>query len=157
MIQASRRQLESLIGKLQFMSNCIKPGRLFISRLLNDMKGMNRCKYYTLSECVRSDIWWWYLFLPNFGGTSVMWLTDSVELDSEMAVDACLIGAGGVSKKEYFRVAFPVHPRESHIKITHLELWAVIVGIRVWGNRLTGKIFHIKSDNEAVATIINTG
>ena len=27
----SRNQMESLIGKLQFMSNCIRPGRLFVS------------------------------------------------------------------------------------------------------------------------------
>ena len=62
----TRRQLESLIGKLQFMSNCIKPGRLFISRLLNFMKGLKRDKYYYLDEEIRKDIKWWYCFSQAF-------------------------------------------------------------------------------------------
>ena len=31
----TRTQLESLIGKLQFVAACVRPGRIFISRLLN--------------------------------------------------------------------------------------------------------------------------
>ena len=39
---ATRREMESLIGKLQFMGKCIKPGRVFIARLINWMKGLSR-------------------------------------------------------------------------------------------------------------------
>ena len=42
----TRRELECLIGKLQFVSNCVRPGCLFISRLLAEMK---RGQFYTLS------------------------------------------------------------------------------------------------------------
>ena len=46
----TRRQLESLIGKLQFMSNVVRPGRLFVSRLLTEMKKMQRGKQYYINQ-----------------------------------------------------------------------------------------------------------
>ena len=102
----TRRQLESLIGKLQFMSNCIWPGRLFISRLLMEMKQMKRDKFYPMSAEVRKDIKWWYLFLPGFKGTLILWLLDVEQIDQEFATDACMVAAGGVSGDTYFRCKF---------------------------------------------------
>ena len=55
----TRRELESLVGKLQFVSNCVRPGRLFVSRLLTEFKVMIRGKQYKLSEQARKDIKWW--------------------------------------------------------------------------------------------------
>ena len=86
-----------------------------------------------------------------------MWLIDVIEIDAEMAVDACLELAGGVRGDESFTVQFPERLKTPDHNITHYELWAVIIGIRLWGSQLTGKVIRIKSDNEAVATIINTG
>ena len=57
-VTCMRRQLESLIGKLQFMSNCIGPGRLFVSRLLEEMKGMQRNKVYLVNQEMRKDVKW---------------------------------------------------------------------------------------------------
>ena len=156
-VTCSRQQLESLIGKLQFMSNCIKPGRLFISRMLMEMKAMCRGKYYKINQELRKDIKWWYLFLPGFNGTCIMWLLDVAEVDSEFAVDACMVGSGGISAQEYFRTEFPREFRNQEHKITHLELWSVIIAVRIWGSQMTGKIIRVRSDNEAVACIINTG
>ena len=154
----TRRQLESLVGKLQFMSNCIRPGRLFVSRLLAEMKGMRRDRYYKISEEMRKDIKWWYLFIPSFEGTCILWLTDVMEVDSELAVDACLKGAGGVRQEEYYRVIFPQDMIRKHqYKITHLELWAVIIAVRIWGRELTGKIIRVKTDNIAVKHLVNSG
>ena len=152
----SRNNLESLIGKLQFMSNCIKPGQLFVSRLLQAMKGMKRGQQYKLTEQMRKDIKWWYLFLPGFLGTSVLWLLDVLEVDSEFATDSCLQGVGGVRGWEYFRCKFPKHVRRD-TSIVHLELWAIIIAIRIWGEECACKVIRVKTDNEAVAKILNTG
>ena len=46
----TRNQLESLVGKLQFMSNVVRPGRLFMSRLLNELRAMERGKVYHIAE-----------------------------------------------------------------------------------------------------------
>ena len=86
----NRKQMESLVGKLQFISGCVRPGRLFVSRLLNEMKGMKNGQWYRLTDQARKDIQWWYEFIPDFQGSSIMWLLDVFEVDSELAVDACL-------------------------------------------------------------------
>ena len=36
-------------------------------------------------------------------------------------------------------------------------MWAVMVGLKVWGAQLKGKYFWVHVDNEAVATVLNTG
>ena len=150
------RQLESLIEKLQFMSNCIRPGHLFVSRLLAELKQMSRGKFYYVNNELRKDIKWWYTFLPGYTGTSILWLLDCVEVDSEMVMDACMQQAGAISDKEIFSVKFPNRVKKG-AHITHLELWAVILSIKCWGDHFRGKILRIKTDNEAVAQIINTG
>ena len=38
----TRNELESLIGKLQFISNCVKSARVFITRMLDNLKQMPR-------------------------------------------------------------------------------------------------------------------
>ena len=155
----TRRQLESLVGKLQFISNRVKPGRLFISRILMLLKDMKCGEWYVLSEQVRQDIKWWYLYLPGFKGEGILWMLDIPKIDAEMAVDACLVGAGGVHHSECYKTEFPDHIKigKGETNIAHLELWAVIIGIRLWGKELRGKIIKVKSDNEVVSTIINTG
>ena len=145
-IDTTRHELEVLVGKLQFVSNCVRPGRL------------RRGVKYVLNPQARKDIMWWYNFIPEFEGTCVMWLLEVNKVDAEIAVDACLVGVGGISKNSYYRVEFPKCFRSKlGLQITHLELWAVILAIRAWGHSCTGKIITVKSDNEAVATIINTG
>ena len=153
----TRRDLECLIGKLQFLSNCVRSGCLFVSRLLNEMKGMQRGVWYDVTEEARKDILWWYSFLPQFKGTSVMWMLNCAEMDAEMSVDACLVGAGGLCENTYYRLRFPKHILAKKHSIVHLEMWAVIIAIRAWGDLLRGKYITIRSDNEAVTAIINTG
>ena len=150
----TRNQLESLIRKLQFLSNCVRPGRLFVSCLLTQLKGMSRGKYYPLAEETRKDVKWWYLFLPGYSGTSIMWMVDCVKIDGEMAMDSCLKGTGGWCGNEVFSERFP---KREYKHITHLELWAVILSVKLWGKKLAGKIISIHTDNEAVACILNTG
>ena len=133
----TRTQLESIIGKLQFVSNVVRPGRLFVSRLLAEMKTMSRGHWYTISDEIRKDLKWWYIFIPQFQGTGILWLLDSFSVDEEFAVDACLTGAGGCCKQQYFRTRFPKELLTSQVKITHLELWAIIIGVKLWGHHMT--------------------
>ena len=119
---------------------------------------MDRGKYYKLTEEVRKDIRWCYLYLPQFTGTSILWLLDVFEVDAEFASDACLVALGAVCQNEYICARFPQDILQvKGTNITHLELWAVIIGVRTWGPKLRGKIIRVKTDNEAVAHIVNSG
>ena len=73
--KASLRDIQSLIGKLNFVAACVKSGRIFISRLIKWLKVLYKEKPGTLHiipEFAKKDILWWYRFLPHYNGISMM-------------------------------------------------------------------------------------
>ena len=152
----TRKQLESLIGKLQFVAACVRPGRVFISRLLNKLRGLNSTGNYDMDSQVLKDMYWWYKFLPTYNGVSILWPEQCLNPDQCIASDASGVGAGGICwGVGYFRVRFPQHLKNTNI--AHLEMWGVIISIRVWGHRLRGKKVVIKCDNDSVCHVVNHG
>ena len=152
---ANRKEAESLVGKLQFMGKCIKPGRIFIARLINWMKTLDRQHKHTIPMGARRDIAWWARYITQFNGKSIIWMHTNPEVDSIIATDASKAGYGGIAGKEYFRGRFPQAWKTRNI--AELEIRAVIVALKVWAHKLTGQYFWVHVDNEAVATVINSG
>ena len=70
---------------------------------------MTPSKWYQLSSQARQDIRWWYEFLSNFKGSSIMWLIDAEETDSEMSMDASLKGTGGCQVIGIIGSCFPLN------------------------------------------------
>ena len=56
-----------------------------------------------------------------------------------------------------FAVRFPQRIKAEYSHITHLELWAIIIAVKVWDNTLRGKVIRINTDNEAVSHLLNSG
>ena len=104
---ATRKELESLIGKLQFTSKCVKPGRTFISRLIQWLRTMNREHKYTILTEARKDIAWWGQFLQQHNGVSILWLTKIPKVDKVITTDVCPKGYGGICGQQYFHAEFP--------------------------------------------------
>ena len=97
--KAKRREAESLIGKLQFVAKCVKAGRVFLSRLINWIRGMDRRYEYSIPTEARKDIAWWGRFIEEFNGVSLIWLHKSLGPDTILASDACLEGFGAFMEK----------------------------------------------------------
>ena len=55
---AKRREVESLVGKLQFMAKCVKAGRIFLGRLIQWIRVMDRRYNYSIPIEARKDIAW---------------------------------------------------------------------------------------------------
>ena len=152
---AKRREAESLIGKLQFLAKCIKAGRIFLSRLINWVRGMDRSTSYKITPEAKKDIAWWGKCAEQFNGISLVWLHRNPIPDNLIATDTCLIGVGGTYGEQYLRGRFPQHLRNQNIAL--LEFLAMMVALKVWGDQLKGTYFWIHVDNEAVASILNSG
>ena len=134
----SRRELESLIGKLQFAGNCVRPGRLFVSRLLKLLKGMKRNRTYQVTKMAQKDIRWWLQYMKHYSGVSILWMDHVPTPDRILASDACLPAAGGNINDQVFVVKLPKHIRHNS-QIVHLEGWPLIITLKVWGPKLKGK------------------
>ena len=64
---ARKRELESLLGLLQHAAKVVRPGRRFVSRLIQVMSGAkNRDHFVWLVTDVRSDITWRDRFLATW-------------------------------------------------------------------------------------------
>ena len=84
-----------------------------------------------------------------------MWLHTFPSVDQVLATDASKKGFGGILGEQYFRGRFPQAWQNRNI--AGLEIRAVIVALKIWGAQLRGKYFWVHVDNEAIASIINTG
>ena len=69
----TRRQLQLLLGKLSFVTACIRPGQIFMSRLLNRLRSLpSKPSRFPVTSDMLSDIDWWLTFLPHFNGSAEM-------------------------------------------------------------------------------------
>ena len=116
---------------------------------------MGRGEQHYITEEARRDIAWWERFMQDYNGISILWYTKIPEADGAIASDACPKGFGAICGKEYIQGTFPEELQGSNI--AHLEIMAVVIALRTWHHKLKGKYFWIMVDNEAVATILNTG
>ena len=127
---ARRREVESLIGKLQFLAKCIRAGQIFLARLIQWIRGMDRRLLYQVPLEARKDIAWWARFVETYNGVSILWLIKEPSTDIILQTDACLKGYGGICGQQYFRGRFPLKDQSRNIAI--LEMWAVRVALKIW-------------------------
>ena len=113
------KEVQSIIGKLNFVAKCVKPARIFIGRMLNFLREMPRKGTTRLTEEFKGDILWWFTYLPNFNGVALINNNRWSLPDEVLASDACLSGCGAVCGQEFFHRDFPKFILDCmiHIKI----------------------------------------
>ena len=143
------------MGKLQFICAVVRPGRVFISRVLHTLRNNYEEKEVVLDDEFKKDIYWWKKFLPDCNGVGILWMLHIKQPNRIGSSDACLEAMGAVCGKEYIKIRFPPEWRGSNI--ANLELLAIIVMVKTWGEQFKGKSVLFKCDNEAVVNVVNTG
>ena len=157
--QASLKEIQSLIGKLNFVACCVRPGHIFISRLIRWLKVLykeDKCEHL-IPEYVKKDILWWYRFLPTYNGVSMMMYEQWLNPDELFFSDACLVGCGGFWQGRYFHKLFPDKIKRKNFNINVLEMIAIIICLKIWGNHFRGKRIQIFCDNFAICQVISSG
>ena len=155
--KCNKKQMQSLIGKLSFVTNCVRGGRIFISRLIDCLKEFSDKEYRCIGQETKKDISWWQKFLPTFNGVSMLWPYDRMQPNSLLASDASLIGRGGTCGKEYCHFRFSENILLQTDNITQRELFTIMVVVKLWCKKLKGHRVHFFTDNEAAMYAINNG
>jgi len=155
---ASRKEIQSLVGKLQFTARCVPAGRLFISRMLDLLRGLKSQGHRRrVSGEFRKDLLWWSRFIDSFSGISMMLDQQWLSPDTIISTDACLTGGGGWTEGEYFGFVFPGFVQDKNWHINTLELLVLMVALRLWSSRLKGHKVKVFCDNSATVSVINSG
>ena len=157
---ATKSQIQSLIGKLMFVSKCVKQSRIFLARILAVLRSVSHGNANTqvrLSTEFKKDLAWWRRFLPLYNGVSYIYNAPWSSPDAVFSTDACLSGCGGVCKGEFFHVEFPPLLLARELSINALEILAVVIACKLWGHMWTHRRILLYCDNQATVMVLNSG
>ena len=150
------RELQSLLGLLNYATGCIVPGRTFLRRLYDLTIGI-ACPHYKilLTNDARADLAAWLLFMQSFNGRCMFLYDDWTPWDMvRLYTDAAsTIGCAGVFGENWFAVRWPLEFQNYHINV--LELFPIVVAVEMWGDKMANHKILFLSDNEATVHVIN--
>ena len=100
----SKRQLQSLIGRLVHVAKCVEPGRIFISRLLQALRAFGNRWYIKVTEDMKADLHWFVEFLTPMNSLS---LIPRFTPHRVIHVDFSLTGVGGTDGRSAYAAEWP--------------------------------------------------
>jgi hypothetical protein len=95
--KCTKQDLLSLIGLLAFAAKVVKPGRMFIRRLIDLSTSVSSLHHYIyLNREARADINWWVRFMPDWNGMAIIHPTPVTSIELKLYTDASEVGFGCV-------------------------------------------------------------
>ena len=155
----TRRQLQSLLGELSFVTACVRPGRIFMSRLLNRLRSLpsKPPSCFPVTRDMLSDIDWWLTFLSHFNGSAMIALRARDFHDVLFTSDSSLHRGGATCFDECTSFAFPRDIEELALHINALELFVLVMAVKSWAPKFAGSRFQISCDNDAAVQVVRSG
>ncbi len=152
--RVTKRQLQSLAGKLNFAAKVVRGGRTFMRRILNSISRLQRPHHRTrLSNAAKQDILWWRNFMYGFNGVSTF--SDDTDIASIMS-DACGAGGGAFCQGDFIYFNWESDlPNLSELPINYKEAAAAAIGVIKWAEAFPGYTIYVYIDNQCAVSIIN--
>ncbi|MCG7866997.1 MAG: hypothetical protein JAY74_11590 [Candidatus Thiodiazotropha taylori] len=157
------KQMQSLIGSLNFACRAITPGRPFCRRLINAICGLSKSYHFLrINANMKKDLELWLQFFKGFNGVSVFhdryWVSnEDIQLFTD-SVGGSSRGFGAFFAGKWAYGPWPQSWSEQGIlgDITALELFPLLVALHIWGEALRNKKILFRVDNLAVVHIVNS-
>lgn len=150
------KELQSIIGLLNFCCQVVVPGRSFLRRLTDLTKNVSKPHHrITLNKESRRDLHAWQIFADHFNGKQLLlhkrWFSsDTLHLHTDASG---AIGFGAILNSHWFYGTWP-RCWESH-DITFKELLPIVISLEIWGLQLKDQCIILHTDNAAVVHIVN--
>jgi hypothetical protein len=129
---ATRHNLQVLLGKLFHAGKCCLAARLFVGRMLATLRATTPSGSITLSHSFRADLQWWHSMVPSYNGRLLIQLSRPTHHLYIRLHDLDIT----ISTLTHF-TTLPIPPsilRPSRGS-THLELFAVLGALTLWGTQ----------------------
>ena len=149
----TKRQLQSILGQLLHVAKCVRPARLFVSRLLDKLRE-TKGLHLNVNADMRADFRWFQEFCAQWNGVSYM---AAVTPTRHIYVDACLSGIGASDgAAAYAGQVAPVE--DGACNITELETVNIVVALHTFlTHRDAGSHVQIHCDNKAAVQVLQSG
>ena len=160
-----KRELLSLIGHLSFAAKVVKPGRLFLRRLIDaSTRAQHLHHRIHISAETRRDIDWWLAFLPSWNGVAYIQSPPIPNNELHLFTDASALGIGGVFGDRWFSLPLSTFsqapwlpPQAEPFNINFWELVALVVAFHTWGAHFQDMQVAIHTDNLPLVHIWSRG
>ena len=144
--KATKRELMELIGFLSFAAKVVKPGRIFLRRLIDLSTTVVSMEHYvTLNEEARADVKWWQDFLPSWNGVEFLQGEPVSSDELELYTDASGLGFGCVYGNKWALGEW-VDPWKGY-PIFVREFFAIWIAIHTWGDAWVDKQVVVHTDS----------
>ena len=149
-IRLTKRVLESLLGKLLYISRCVKNSCAFLNRMLQTLRDHHDVDHIYPSKGFYQHLLWFLKFLQSFNGV-IQFCKDPVAY--VVHVDATLSHIGGAWGSRVYASEIPFND----LAITQCEMYNIVVAAKLWGHEWRDKVVNIKCDNKSAVAVCSTG
>ena len=152
------RNLQSLLGLLNFCCKCIRPGRAFLRRLWDLLShhssSLNAAINISLTSCAAQDLRVWCIFLQQFNGISLLSQVTWQHADKiHLFTDASKKGYAFCYGSKWFGGTWS--PHFSALNILVLEFIPVVMCVEFFAECFSNKGLILHIDNLALVHVIN--
>ena len=154
-----KRDILSLMGKLNYCSQVIVAGQMFMRRIIDVSKQVKHLHewVYLNSEC-RKDIQWWIHNIEVNNGTCWFPRQFNVENANIMFTDASGFAAAAVLDGSWTVIQFcGEYAWVKERDICYKELFAIVMGISTFACKLKDNQLLINTDNKSIHHCIEAG
>jgi hypothetical protein len=146
----SLRQLQSLIGTLQWAASVVRHGRTFLQHLRdlatahNDSSRVSDEHAIRLTEDALDDLLWWQQYVAQWNGVSLLWEQQWLDRSSILQphTDACVEGYAAVCGTQWFHGRWSpeqeLAARDATMgrdSMPWKELFAIVAAAATWGHK----------------------
>lgn len=154
--RASKRMIQAIIGKLIFISNCIRPGRKFLARILATLRNMKDNTWTTLSQHFKADLRWFLHYAKEANG--ILLCTPSKPI-LQIECDSSLQAGGGNTEGFYYAWRYTSSHKQAYPQIFQLEAINIVVAYKTLAPALDVSPAHVIvwTDNITSSYALQTG
>ena len=154
--RATLREMQRLLGVLQFVASVSPPARIFTNRMLENLRDAPLRGMESLSLGFKKDLKFFTNLWPDYNGVRIL-NKGCIPAQSELELDACTTGCGAYNRHQYYSEEFPSAVQgEQHI-IAHLELLNVFVAVKTWARDWAHQKVSVLCDNMNACLAVRSG
>ena len=151
---ATKQQIQSLAGKLNHISLCVRPARRFMSRILEALRDIGDAARVEITQDFRLDVRWFceYARLCN-----ARILLEPKLPFLNLECDACPRGGGGFSDTSFYEATFS-NTFVQDLNISQIEALNLVLALKTLiPASLTNARILVKTDNTGAKCALSTG
>ena len=150
--KATKKQLQSLVGKLKHIGTCIP----FFARILSELRLAPTSGYHEFSKNLLKDISWFCNSARRYNGARLLPTKEKTTWLIEC--DSTLQGGGAYSQEKYYHQKYNKDLTDKSLHITHLEALNLLHALKyLLLNDPQNYKITVNTDNKTYQQVLSSG